>query len=316
METINTPYDDAFRTLLQDCPELVIPLINELFGTNYTGQEVVITNSNENFLRNPEGKKEKRITDSNLSLISLKGISKRYHLECQSTPDGTMEIRMWEYDAQVALMEKEYRDGVLHVKFPDSAVIYLRSSKTTPDELKICIHVRQKKLQYGIPILKVKNYTLEEIFEKQLWMLIPFYIFRYEKEFPQIDGNQKQLYRLRQEYKRVAKMLDQECQSGRMKSITCGALCELASNVVEKLASKYDNVEKEVTEVMGGKVLNYRSKEIYLEGCAFGRKESIIQLVTKKYQLGDSVEKIAKDLLMSVEEVEEILGKIVPGKAE
>lgn len=111
-------------------------------------------------------------------------------------------------------------------------------------------------------------------------------------------------------------MLDQECQSGRMKPITCGALCELASNVVEKLASKYDNVEKEVTEVMGGKVLNYRSKEIYLEGCAFGRKESIIQLVTKKYQLGDSVEKIAKDLLMSVEEVEEILEKIVPGKAE
>jgi len=149
MEMINTPYDDAFRTLLQDCPELVIPLINELFGTNYTGQEVVITNSNENFLRNPEGKKEKRITDSNLSLISLKGISKRYHLECQSTPDGTMEIRMWEYDAQVALMEKEYRDGVLHVKFPDSAVIYLRSSKTTPDELKICIHVSRSNCSTG-----------------------------------------------------------------------------------------------------------------------------------------------------------------------
>ena len=104
-----------------------------------------------------------------------------------------------------------------------------------------------------------------------------------------------------------------ECQSGHMKSITCGALCELSNNVVEKLASKYSNVEKEVTEVMGGKVLNYRSKEIYLEGCAFGRKEgqkeSIVQLVTRKYQLGDSPEKIAKDLLMSEEEVEEILGK-------
>ena len=58
-----------------------------------------------------------------------------------------------------------------------------------------------------------------------------------------------------------------ECQSGHMKPITCGALCELSNNVVEKLASKYSNVEKEVTEVMGGKVLNYRSKEIYLEGC-------------------------------------------------
>ena len=113
-----------------------------------------------------------------------------------------------------------------------------------------------------------------------------------------------------------------------MKPITCGALCELSNNVVEKLASKYSNVEKEVTEVMGGKVLNYRSKEIYLEGCAFGReegreegrkegqKESIVQLVTRKYQLGDSPEKIAKDLLMSEEEVEEILGKIVSEKVE
>ena len=112
-----------------------------------------------------------------------------------------------------------------------------------------------------------------------------------------------------------------KCQSGHMKPITCGALCELSNNVVKKLASKYSNVEKEVTEVMGGKVLNYRSKEIYLEGCAFGReegreegrkegqKESIVQLVTRKYQLGDSPEKIAKDLLMSEEEVEEILGK-------
>ena len=109
-----------------------------------------------------------------------------------------------------------------------------------------------------------------------------------------------------------------ECQSGHMKPITCGALCELSNNVVEKLASKYSNVEKEVTEVMGGKVLNYRSKEIYLEGCAFGRKEgqkeSIVQLVTRKYQLGDSPEKIAKDLLMSEEEVEEILGKVVSEK--
>lgn len=232
METINTPYDDTFRTLLQDCPELVVPLINELFGTNYTGREVVVSNENEIFLRNPEGKKEKRVTDSNLTLISLKGISKRYHLECQSTADGTMEIRMWEYDAQIALMNKEYRDGVLYVKFPDSAVIYLRSNSNTPDELKICVCIGQKELFYEIPILKVKNYTLEEIFEKELWMLIPFYIFRYEKEFRIINGDEKRLRSLRMEYENVAARLDQECQSGRMKPITGGALCELANNVV------------------------------------------------------------------------------------
>ena len=97
---------------------------------------------------------------------------------------------------------------------------------------------------------------------------------------------------------------------------------------------------------MGGKVLNYRSKEIFreamekgleegrrkgqeegreqgreegreegrLEGREEGRLEGsnqkTVELVTKKYQKGDSVSKISEDLLMSVEEVEEILGKM------
>ena len=108
METINTPYDDAFRTLLQDCPELVIPLINELFGTDYTGQEAVLSSANEIFIRNPNGKKEKRVTDSNMTLISLKGISKYYHLECQSTPDelkiciraARKRIKIWHSDSE------------------------------------------------------------------------------------------------------------------------------------------------------------------------------------------------------------------------
>ena len=53
-------------------------------------------------------------------------------------------------------------------------------------------------------------------------------------------------------------------------------------------------------------VLVRRGRE---EGRKEGQKESIVQLVTRKYQLGDSPEKIARDLLMSEEEVEEILGK-------
>ena len=31
MNMINTPYDDVFRTLLNDCPKLIIPVINEIF---------------------------------------------------------------------------------------------------------------------------------------------------------------------------------------------------------------------------------------------------------------------------------------------
>ena len=32
---VNTPYDDVFRTLLNDCPDLIIPVLNEAFGTSF-----------------------------------------------------------------------------------------------------------------------------------------------------------------------------------------------------------------------------------------------------------------------------------------
>lgn len=31
----NTPYDDVFRTLLNDCTPLIIPVINAIFGKQY-----------------------------------------------------------------------------------------------------------------------------------------------------------------------------------------------------------------------------------------------------------------------------------------
>ncbi len=37
-----TPYDDVFRTLLNDCGSLIIPVINEVFSEYYTGKKEII----------------------------------------------------------------------------------------------------------------------------------------------------------------------------------------------------------------------------------------------------------------------------------
>lgn len=34
-------YDGAFRTILSDCRKLIIPVINEIFGETYTGEEEI-----------------------------------------------------------------------------------------------------------------------------------------------------------------------------------------------------------------------------------------------------------------------------------
>ncbi len=47
-------------------------------------------------------------------------------------------------------------------------------------------------------------------------------------------------------------------------------ICEMAQKVVEALANRYANVKKEVTSVMGGKVLEYKAKDILEQGKAIG----------------------------------------------
>ena len=43
-------YDGAFRTILNDCRKLVIPVINEIFGESYTGEEEIQFYPNEHFI--------------------------------------------------------------------------------------------------------------------------------------------------------------------------------------------------------------------------------------------------------------------------
>ena len=77
-----TPYDDAFRTLLNDCSKLILPVINEVVGEKYTGDETILFAPNEHYLNSGDSGEEKRITDTNFIVIG--NTTKRYHFECES----------------------------------------------------------------------------------------------------------------------------------------------------------------------------------------------------------------------------------------
>ncbi len=96
----NTPYDDVFCTLLNDCSFLIIPVINEIFGEHYSGQEKIVFSPNEHFLNQQDGNEEERITDTNFKIEGRQ--TKKYHLECQSGIDNSMLVfhlhqKFWEW---------------------------------------------------------------------------------------------------------------------------------------------------------------------------------------------------------------------------
>lgn len=110
-------YDGAFRTILNDCRKLIIPVINEIFGEAYTGEEEIRFFPNEHFLDQQNEADKERITDTNFTVYGK--MPKKYHVECESSlPDGRITIRLFEYDAQIALDEGEVTEETLTVTFP------------------------------------------------------------------------------------------------------------------------------------------------------------------------------------------------------
>ena len=271
----STPYDDVFRTLLNDCSHLITPLINEIFGEHYTGQEKIIFSPNEHFLNQQGGNEDARITDTNFKIVGTE--TKKYHLECQSNADNSMLVRFFEYDTQIALDEGNIEGNVLTVTLPHSAVLFLRHHKSTPDTLKTRIITPGGTVEYDIRVMKSQQYTLEEIFEKNLLLLIPFYIFSHETRFEQYEKDEIKRKALQEEYEQIKNKLEELLNQGVISEYTKCTIIEMSNKVLEHIAIKYNAVREGVKTVMGGKILEYEAKAIRQDGINQGINQGISQ---------------------------------------
>ncbi len=295
-------YDGAFRTILNDCRKLIIPVINEIFDEHYTGEEEIRFFPNEHFLDQQDAADKERITDTNFQIIGR--IVKKYHLECESSlPDGKITIRLFEYDAQIALDEGEVTEETLTVIFPNTAVMYLRAYKKTPDKMKYVIVTPGGTVQYDVPIMKVQSYSLDEIFEKRLLMLIPFYIFSHEKSFSEYNNNEQKLEELKAEYRIILERLDDLEKQGIIGAFDKRTIIELSSDVIREIARKYENVQKGIGAMMRGPLIQTEARTILNRGISENKKETALRML-KVGKL--TVEEIAEYSALSVAEVEQL----------
>lgn len=306
-----TPYDDAFRTMLNDCPQLIIPVVNEVFQQTYDNHEIVTVLNNEFFLSREGGALQERITDTNFRIGDT-----RYHLECQSNQDGTMLYRLFEYDSQLALQDGVMDGNHLEVPFPRTAVVYLRHTKSTPDTMKITIRANEASCTYEVPILKVQTYSLEEIFEKNLLFLIPFHIFSYEKDFALYESKEEKLEELQTIYQNILQHLNKLEQEGKLDTYSKQTIVDMSKNVIQFLASKQEHVKEGLGDVMGGKILDHEAKDILnqgkalgrSEGIELGRSEGIVSLIESFQEIGrdkkEVIQKLMEKYKLSKEEAE------------
>jgi hypothetical protein len=141
--------------------------------------------------------------------------------------------------------------------------------------MQICINTPGGSVTYPVPVLKMQDYSWQELFEKKLWFLIPFLLFNYENRFPVYQKYPERMRELTDDLEQVVKQLEQLNMCHEIDVREYAMLIDMTRNVLEHLAKNYDIVEQEVNNVMGGTVLEYESKTIWNHAKAEGVAEGM-----------------------------------------
>ena len=314
VNTGSTPFDDVFRTLVVEHSKLLITLINEMFpGTNYTGNEKTIPLNETYFVNKGSSEQDKRILDSALAIISTDGKERIFHLECQSTSDGNMIIRIFEYDTQIALKTSSIvNDNALEVNMPTTGILYLRSNSSTPDKMTIKVNAPTgKNISYEIPIMKLRDYDCNSILEKDLYFLIPFYLFNFEDDFAKIEaGDISVTDSFRERFSELYDRLKERLEDGRIDVMTHHSIIMLTRKVISALVKNKSAVKEEADKIMGGQVLDYETKVIYRQGLQQGIESRDHQKITEMLRNGKSPEQIADFCGYPFEQVKSIANEL------
>ena len=273
-----TPFDDVFKTECEKLRAFLVPLIKEVFGLDCTIEEgsSVQGEPNERYLINSTKpvSVSKRFTDSCLRIGD-----KLYHVECESQHDGSILLRLAEYNVRIAIDNavNDYGNDRVLIRLPESALLRLRSSEADSKIIYKTIEYAYENQVITIktPVMNVQAYSAEEIFEKKLYFLIPFYCVRYEKIFKHFSETDSSEYdRIYLELKNYYDNIMTICAGGEITEDEARKLAELSRIILSHITAGLDKDERErMVNTVGGQVLELQEDRWLKQGIEQGIKQ-------------------------------------------
>jgi hypothetical protein len=96
--------------------------------------------------------------------------------------DGDMSFRIWNYSCLEGMRNRTAKGHVTEIKLVSAIVIYLEPGSSTPDTLSVRITgMDGTSHTFTYPTLKLLDYMVEELEERGLSILLPFYLLKLRK---------------------------------------------------------------------------------------------------------------------------------------
>ena len=178
----------------------------------------------------------------------------------QMKEDESMAFRIWNYTYLEALKTKRTQGAVTRIKLVPAIVIYLEPTKNTPDELILEIEDMNKSiLRVKYPTLKLLDYSMAELEERNLILLLPFYLLKLRKRVKAVRS-QKGLEKLSLEMveliKELARITDLSVKKGSLSREDMAKMIGLIQLLYKRLYNdtELQEAEKVMEELLVTKV--------------------------------------------------------------
>ena len=205
---------------------------------------------------------------------------------------------------------RSYLHGRFRIIFPHSCVLYLRG-KGGAEELEMEILMPDGRIvEYRVPVIRAEEYTRNEIFQKNLLFLLPFYVIRYEKQLKRLEESTEKLEKLLEEYRGIEKCLEESLLNQGREEIYRD-LIDLIIRIADYIFRKTETIRKGVGEIMGGRVLELPSERLIQQGIEqgieLGEEKQSYRIARAMLEDGElSLEKISCLTGLNMEELEKI----------
>ncbi|MBR1707241.1 MAG: hypothetical protein IJ719_00230 [Clostridia bacterium] len=296
-------YDSALGAMVTKLREYIVPLVNEAFGEKFTGNAEITLRNNKHVIRRTDDSLDRRDSDMVVELTEMLGefVKKVYMFECETWYDKTIVFRIAEYSSSFAIETAKITNNGVVLKIPYSAVIFLHPNGSIPEVMKITYEFPNgKKVSYGVPTLQIKDYTVDELFKKKLLILLPFYLFKFANEFEEMEENAERRQAVNETLKDINRRLEALMSENGIDAYQKMTIQSLLKRVSDRLVAQYENLKREVDEIMSGAIARTQADDILEEGQQQGREQqldNVMALFSFLYNNGrtEDVQKATKD---------------------
>lgn len=240
-------WDTMFKTILQEMPQMVLPLINEAFEENYDIDTKIISLNNEFY----NGDGSKVVSDTTFLVNHM-----LYHLECQFSNDKEMAFRMFEYDFHIAVSDTKREKRFEEVVFPKSCVVYITTNQKNPKSLRMKIKFPNGEFLYEVPTIRVQDYSLENIRKKRLLLFLPYLVLQYSQKLK--NKKPPTIEEIKRFYRKIISILEAACQDKVIEIWEYNMLLEMIKKAQQHIFGNYPEMKKEVDSMVAN-VLNLQS---------------------------------------------------------